>query len=165
MIIVVIDPSGNFKEGKGTTGMCVLDNGTPLFLEDIKASDFSSAEEYWNGIINKIRQYEPDQLVFEGYRLYNNKKIAASAQANSELETPQLIGAIKLYCHIKSIPYHIQFATEVKTRWSDHVLVKKGIIESRNGRFYFNGEMTNDHKRDALRHGLHYWRYNREHSN
>lgn len=158
--ILAFDPSGNFKEGKGTTGICLLDNGKPTQLWEIEASEFSCAEQYWNEHINNIRIVSPEVVVIEGYRLYNHKGMAASTQANSELETPQLIGLIKWNCWNRGIPLYVQYASEVKQRWKESVLVAKGYLEEKKGnRYYFNGSPTNSHKRDALKHALHYWRY------
>ena len=156
MIILAMDISGNFKEGKGTTGLCVLEDGKPLELAEIKARHFDKAESYWNMHIEAIKLAKPDVVVMEGYRLYNHRGMKAKTQANSELETPQLIGAIRLFCHKENIPLVIQYAHEVKSRWSDKVLQANRILDERN---HFKGLATNNHKRDALRHALHYWRY------
>lgn len=158
MKVLAIDVSGNFKEGKGTSGFCLLEDGEPESLVDLQAKVFASAEAYWNAHLKFIRYFKPKAIVMEGYRLYNHKGMKASSQANSELETPQLIGVIKHYCWENDIDLHIQYAAEVKSRWSDKVLVAKGVLEEGNK---FKGKATNNHKRDALRHALHYWRYNR----
>lgn len=160
MKVLAIDVSGNFKEGKGTSGLCYMDRGEIISLAELKASNFDVAEAYWDKHTEAIEVADPDVLVIEGYRLYNHRGMKASSQANSELETPQLIGALKLYCHKHNIPVVIQYAHEVKSRWSEKVLVAKGYLEAKNGnRYHFKGEPTNDHKRDALKHALHYWRY------
>lgn len=159
MIILAIDPSGNFKEGKGTSGLCLLKDKEIDTLWDIQARDYVKDVAYWHDHIYNIEKFHPDFVVIEGYRLYNHRGMAAASQANSELETSQLIGAIKLKCYEYSIPLHIQFASEVKSRWSDDVLVNTGTLERRGNRLYFNDRMTNDHQRDALRHALHFWRY------
>lgn len=47
--ILAIDPSGNFEEGKGTTGSCLFDaklNAVRCF-NDIHASEFDTKEHYW----------------------------------------------------------------------------------------------------------------------
>lgn len=160
MNILAIDVSGNFKEGKGTSGFCYMIDGKPQELFELKAKEYHSAESYWEAHIRFIKSKNIDHIVMEGYRLYNHKGMSASAQANSELETPQLIGAIKLWCYMDVTPLAIQFAPEVKQRWKENVLVAKKILEERpGGRYYFNGKATNDHKRDALKHALHFWRY------
>lgn len=83
-------------------------------------------------------------------------------QANSELETPQLIGILKLTCYQWKIPYNVQFASEVKTRWGEEVLVRLGILEQKGNRYYWNGQATNNHLRDSLKHCKHWWRYGYE---
>lgn len=157
--VLAIDVSGNFKEGKGTSGLCFMEDGEPIRLDEIKATDFDRAEKYWQEHVLNIIKSNPDVVVMEGYRLYNHKGMAASTQANSELETPQLIGVIKYVCHERNIPLVIQFASEIKSRWSEDVLVSSGILAKTSSMYYFNGKRTSTHKRDALKHALHYWRY------
>lgn len=159
MKILAIDPSGNFKEGKGTSGFCFIEDGKPFLLSELKADGFEYAEDYWISHLSLIKQYKPDAVVVEGYRLYNHKGMKASSQSNSELETVQLIGAIKVFCRENLIPLDIQYASEVKARWHEDVLVRQGYLEKKGNRYYFKGEITNTHKRDALKHGLHYVRY------
>ena len=156
MKILGIDPSGNFTEGKGTTGLCLLNDDVIVELEEVKAEKFSSVEEYWLEIKEWILSFYPDFVVMEGYRLYNHAGMAAETQANSTLETPQLIGVIRLLCHEFNIPLHIQYASEVKSRWSDKILQRKEYLDRKNK---WNGKSTNAHKRDALRHALHFRRY------
>jgi hypothetical protein len=154
--IMSIDVSGNFKEGRGTSGICNMIDGEVRSLIDIGAKDYNSAEEYWKAHRDFIEYMFPDYVVMEGFRLYGTK---ANEQINSEFETPQLIGIIKMVCYDLKIPLTIQFASEVKTRWSEDVLVAKGILELKNGLYLWNGQRTNAHKRDALRHALHFSRY------
>jgi hypothetical protein len=45
-----------------------------------------------------------------------------------------------------------------KQRHADDVLIKLGVIEKKGNKFYYKGELTNLHQRDALRHGLYYRR-------
>jgi hypothetical protein len=162
MKLLALDISGNFKEGKGTTGLCMMMDGEPKWLDDIKADDFSSAEEYWADHEELIQTECPDHIVIEGYKLYNHKGMAAKTQANSDLETPQLLGFLKMVCYRMSIPYTIQYASDVKTRWSEDVLVRLGILEQKGNKYYFNGKSTVTHHRDALKHALHWDRYKKE---
>lgn len=160
MRILSFDPSGNYgKEGMGTTGYAFMKDGIPEYLGEIKASNYESEVEYWAAHDDLILENLPDTIVCEGYRLYNHKGKSASMQANSELQTSQLIGAIKLVAYRMNIPIEIQYASEIKTRWSEDVLVRLGILEQKGNRYYFNGELTSTHKRDALKHALHYSRY------
>lgn len=159
MELIAIDPSGNYKEGFGTSGFAYFHEDELRRLEEIKAQNYASPESYWNAHVSLLECIRPSVIVMEGYKLYNHKGQAASKQANSELETPQLIGLIKWWCYRKQIPLHIQWASEVKTRWSDEILVRVGVLEKG---LKFKGKRTNAHKRDAIRHGLHYWRYKRK---
>lgn len=158
MRILAFDPSGNFEEGKGTTGWAFKTEGTSK-LGEIRAKDFKRVEEYWHEHLKIIRRWNPTHVVIEGYRLYNHRGQAASSQANSTLETPQLIGLIKYYCWVMGIELIVQYATQVKSRWSDKVLQNMGILDSKNR---FDGKVTNNHKRDALRHLLHFERYGKK---
>ena len=163
-LIVALDPSGNFTEGNGTTGLCML-RDKMAHVNDIHAGNFGRAEQYWQAhvaLLDSVKKEEPNmEVVMEGYRLYGHK---SDTQVNSTLETPQLIGVIRYWCYVNNVPLKIQFAVEVKNRWSDSVLEKKGIIEKVNGRrkLISSGQWLNNHKTDALRHALHYQRYGRE---
>lgn len=162
MSVLAIDVSGNFEEGKGTTGLAYFSFNTiekPTELNEIKASNFQTAEAYWSAHLDQINFYQPEFVVLEGYRLYHHKGMSASSQANSELETPQLIGCIRLFCYTHKIPLAIQSAAQVKSRWNDNVLSHLGILEKQGRSYTFNGERTNTHKRDAIRHGMHFIRY------
>lgn len=155
-LIIAVDPSGNHnseKEGMGITGLAVYDRGK-ITLHEIKAEDYATAVSYWDAVVQFIRKAE--YLVVEGYKLYNHAGMSAQTQSNSTLMTSQLIGAMKLEAHRYGIPITIQYAADVKTRWSDKVLQAKGILEPGNK---FDGKQTNNHKRDALRHLTHYRKY------
>lgn len=157
-IIIALDPSGNHAsegEGSGTTGVAIYRNGI-ITLDEIKASDYTKTEEYWHAILNLLVYTKPDYVVFEGYKLYNHKGMSAQTQSYSTLMTSQLIGAIRATCYNHFIKTDIQYATDVKSRWADHVLQYKGYLDEKN---YFNGKPTNAHKRDALRHLLHFMKY------
>jgi hypothetical protein len=165
MKLIALDPSGNWgKEGMGVTGICIMEDGVVKELTDIKAKDYPSEVEYWMAHVEFIFKNKPDQICFEGYKLYHHKGMAAKTQANSELQTSQLIGILKYTCHVMKIPYTVTFASEVKTRWSEDVLVRLGILTTNENksRLFFNGELTSTHRRDALKHALHWDRYKKE---
>jgi hypothetical protein len=157
------DPSGNYEEGKGTTGYTLVENGRIIKLGEIKASESGSAEEYWNKHLILINEFAPAQVVFEGYRLYHHKGMNASKQANSVLETPQLIGVLRWYCSSIRLPYTIQYATDVKKRWSEEILVSKGLLNqltnNRGISYLFGTEVTSPHMRDSLKHMCHFMKY------
>lgn len=159
MKILAFDPSGNFEEGKGTTGACLMNKGEVKALGEIEAKENLSAEAYWTRHTTLIALNNPDHVVIEGFRLYLNK---AKDQVSSQFETSQLIGALRHYCYLLKIPLTIQYASEVKGRWNDDVLVNLGILEQRGKLLYWNGRKTNTHQRDALRHALHFERYKKE---
>lgn len=167
-VIIALDPSGNFTEGNGTTGICIITEAIyqlkppKILVSDIHAGNYKTAEEYWDEHIiflnSCLHKHMSIEVVMEGYRLYGHK---SDTQINSTLETPQLIGVIKYWCYVNKVPLKIQFATDVKKRWSDSVLEKTGVIEiiNRRRKLISSGQWLNNHKTDALRHALHYQRY------
>lgn len=160
--ILALDISGNHPsladEGKGTTG-CAFSNNGKEQLFDVSATDFKTVEEYWFYIGMMFENLKPDYVVIEGYRLYNHKGKSASIQSQSVMPTSQLLGYLRMNLWFKGIPMTLQYAADVKTRWSDDVLVNLELFERRGNNIYFNGERTNAHKRDAYRHLKHFERY------
>lgn len=156
--IVSLDPSGNYTEGKGTTGIATIITGSVPHVSQLSADDYSSPEAYWNAHLKILKP--ATEIVMEGFKLYAHKK---NEQTNSQFETPQLIGVIRHWAFANGVKLHIQYASEVKTRWADEVLMKKGIIYRKEGYRFVTAtdERLNNHKTDALRHLLHYVRYNR----
>ena len=158
--IFALDPSGNFTEGKGTTGWAILlSDRTILECGFIAASSYNTINEYWDAHLELIEsilsKYDSVGVVIEDYLLYGNK---AKSQINSRMETPKLIGILQQHLWTKGIPYCMQPAAEVKTRWADEVLVAKGFIEKKkNGVTSVpNVGTICRHEKDAIRHGLHF---------
>lgn len=156
---LALDPSGNFTEGKGTTGWVFGVDSYVISAGQIYAAECQSQMDYWRKIIELIGSYHQRNskhefhVVIEDYRLYAS---ASEAQINSNLETPQLIGAIKFFCYVNEIPFHMQMAAEVKVRWSDEVLKNTGLIQD-SGRVKTIGKVElQHHSMDALRHFLHF---------
>ena len=164
-MILCFDPSGNFseKEGSGVTGWALFQDNDLVEFGDIKACDFDNIEEYWSAHTNlmwdKVRSVTfTHNIVCESYRLQPGK---AKQQSWSSLETPQLIGAMRMYNHLEEMLQH-NFVLQdpaIKARFSDEVLVELGIAEKIGKYYYILGRMTNLHERDAIRHGLYYLRY------
>lgn len=157
--ILGIDPSGAFTEGKGTTGLCLIDADTMniIYAEDITARTFDCKENYWDHHLKTIQRFliskRKDRrkntiIVMEDYILYGNK---AMAQINSRMETPKLIGIIQHWCFQNEVDYTMQLASEVKSRWNDEILEYKGFIKKKSTRYNYN-----DHIRDSIRHAVHY---------
>lgn len=155
MKVLVFDPSGNHKEGNGTTGWAMFLNGALLGFGEIKAADFKEPEAYWFEHDKLITKLRPDVVVYETYALQAGR---AMQQSWSHLETPQLIGTIRMSCWAKGIKCVGQ-SPSIKPRFSDQVLVNIGVAEKRPGGHYIKGERTSMHIRDAIRHGLYYIRY------
>ena len=158
--ILALDPSGNYNEGSGTTGWVLFDNETDKICKfgAIKAGMYSNQMDYWDAhiaLLDGLASYEPD-IVMEDYLLYANK---SQSQINSRFETPQLIGVIKYEAYKRGNPVHIQTAMQVKTRWTDEILAKKGYMNVEGTRAYIGSQPIVCHIRDAVRHAVHFKTY------
>ena len=157
MLIMAIDPSGSYYEGKGTTGWALFESETRTLLDygNIKAVDFKTVNDYYKAVSTLIKPGM--QVVIEEYLLYASK---AKQQINSKMETSKLIGYLQMHCYTHNVPYTMQLAGEVVKRWADYILVHKGIVKQGNNRlkniYYALGRLTNEHERDAMRHAMHY---------
>lgn len=159
--VLALDPSGNYKEGQGITGWCLFDNETDKIIKFgvIKASDYSCQFQYWDAhvkLIDGLSGFHPD-IVIEDYLLYGNR---AENQINSRLETPQLIGIIKYESYKRGLFIYIQTAMQVKTRWSDDLLARKGYMVKKGNRYELGGTILVSHIKDSIRHAVHYKTYN-----
>lgn len=170
-LIIGIDPSGNFEEGKGTTGIgYIRADDSEVKLIDVDARNYKSQLEYWTVIIASLKGFltiDSDcVVVLEDYLLYGSK---ANQQINSRLETPQLIGVIKYICHKNNVPVVLQRAVDVKKRWADHILEHEGYIhrvsattsyEHCHGKSGYaltgSDKRLSSHSLDTLRHMVHY---------
>jgi hypothetical protein len=153
--LLSFDPSGNFLEGKGTTGYALFRNGHLDWFGDIKSTKYESKMKYWDAHIALIEKEYPDIVLIESYKLFEHK---AKSQSWSELETPQMIGVMIYHCWRYGIPYVFQDPSQ-KQGVKDERLEKLGYLEKRNGNYYVEGQLTNLHMRDAIRHGIYYYRY------
>jgi hypothetical protein len=159
MKILAIDPSGNFNEGKGTTGWCLLDENCKLIsVGQLMASECNSKEEHWMEHLDLIKHLAPDYIVVEDYLLYANK---SQSQINSRFETSRLIGAIELYCWTNNIPLRFQKASDVKQRFTDERLVQGNYISKSSScsRYFAAGVLATGHIRDAIRHGVYFVKF------
>lgn len=159
--VLALDPSGNFHEGKGTTGWVLMQLPNKLVARGcIYAADYKTAEEYWNKHIELLdynfkRHKKNLMVIIEDYILYQNRAIN---QINSQIETCRLIGLLQWFCWSHRQAYILENAATVKTRWSDRVLLEKGIVTITNRKYVHqrSGLEMNEHSRDALRHALHF---------
>ena len=67
------------------------------------------------------------------------------------METSKLIGIIQLWCYNHNIPYAMQLAATVKSRWTDEILHYKGYLKKSGLRY-----TVCEHTRDSMRHAVHY---------
>lgn len=159
MKVLAFDPSGNYgKEGMGTSGFANSLDGYITKWGDIKSTDYDCRQAYWQAHEDLILQTYPDILVVESYRLFGHK---SKQQTGSSLETPQLIGYMEMVAYKFKIPFILQDPS-IKTRFADDVMLKLGMLEKKGNKFYFKGELTNMHMRDAIRHNLYYNRYGKK---
>lgn len=161
--ILALDPSGNYNEGKGTTGWCLYDSETKRIAKFgvIKATKYESMLAYWEAhlkLIDDLTGYDLT-VVIEDYLLYSNR---ADSQISSRFETPKLIGMLQYELWIRGIKVVFQTAALVKNRWNDKILVYKELVEYRNNAYYISGIKLSDHSRDAIRHAVHYATFRKE---
>lgn len=185
--VVGIDPSGNYKEGNGTTGIAVFDKeaNKVIALREVCNHDYTSWEAAFSNTENKIWDllefHMPEEsnrfntaFVIEDYLLYGSK---ANSQINSYLETPRLIGYLGVSLWEYGMPVAYQKAVDVKKRWSDEILEHhKYIVRTGNNKTYehchgtspfsveLDGEMVQlkSHHLDAIRHAVHYAHFGKE---
>lgn len=160
--VLAIDPSGAFREGKGTTGWCFMDTAYKEVIKcgSIYATDYPKDVSYWAAHIELLEEYKRTYgaaniaVVMEDYLLYAGK---TQSQINSRFETSQLIGILKYTCHLLHLMLYMQTASEVVTRWNNKVLIHKCMIKPCGKQFTLgDGTRTNRHELDALRHALHF---------
>lgn len=160
--ILAFDPSGNFNEGKGTTGWVLMNAKEELLARGyISAEDYHCAEEYWNAHLDLIRHNHKKYgsnliVVIEDYILYRNR---SQNQTNSKMETCRLIGVMQYVCWKLKQDYSMQLAATVKDRWSDELLLREHIIYRHRSNLIHtdsNLSLGLGHTRDAFRHALHF---------
>ena len=158
MKLLVFDPSGNFYEGKGTSGWAYYFEEKLTSVGQITAKNTDSRFKYWKAHIDLINALQPDLVVIENYTLY---AFAKDAQIGSEFETSQLIGVLKFYLDSIEMPWRLQHA-KVKNRYTNKILLHKKIItqESENSRYYAVGIPISGHILDAIRHAEFFINFN-----
>lgn len=158
--VLGVDPSGNFNEGKGTTGFCLYNAEKDYIIEtkSILAENYKTQHDYWHTVlmyvIKTAYKYKSVIVVIEDYMLYATK---ASSQINSKMETPKLIGILEYYCEECEIPTVLQPAHMVKNRWTNDILLHKGyIIQTGRQLRTPKHKLIDRHATDAIRHAVHY---------
>ncbi|CAB4143896.1 hypothetical protein UFOVP453_8 [uncultured Caudovirales phage] len=124
----------------------------------INAADCGSLEGYFSEHETLLVMKKPNIVVCESFRLFAHKQ---KAQTWSQMETPQLIGYLRMMCWKRHIKVVFQNPQD-KIRVADPILEKMGVLEKRGKNYYCNGKPTNLHIRDAIRHGVYFNRYQKE---
>ena len=156
MIVLAIDPSGNFPGG--TTAFCQFDTEAKTYRTCmVRAKDYNTQLEYWNAVTDCMIASASDHIVCEDFILYAHK---ATAQSWSSLDTARLVGVLEYMAHIEELPFSLQRAVEVMKRWADDQLIHAGYLKRVGKR---RANITTDseqflveHEIDALRHAVHY---------
>ena len=163
MKYIFVDPSGSFNEGKGHTGIAVIEDNdwNTLEYKSIAAKDYSNRHSYWWAIMEAIGEIgEPDEItvVIESFMIRSQGFLMGKMP-----ETIQFIGALEFILEECDIPYSLQTPTQAKSRFKDDDLPKyiPGFEKRPNGRYYLNGKQVNDHIRDALKHLLYFMKYHK----
>ena len=170
--VIGCDPSGNFAEGKGHTGLCVLDREQDkvLWTGYTWAKKFDTWQQYYSATWSTIRMLfekygqEDCILSIEDYRLYAHK---ATAQYSSLLETPRIIGFILMMCWYHKYPHKIRCASPAKRRCPEEKLEEWGYIYKK-GRSWYNtatDKRVVSHELDSIKHAVYCSRFELEEKN
>ena len=157
MIITAIDPSGNFDEGKGTTGIIVAkwNKGqkwpTIEKLVSIKAIKYKSKQAYYNDILYFIPF--SNVVVIEDFTLRPN---VAKSLKGSILETVRLIAILETKCREFGLKCILQQAAHAKAKWTNKLLLNHKLIKKHGNGFMINEKKIDKHILDALRHLLYF---------
>lgn len=149
-LVLSLDPSGNFIDGKGHTGLVlaeVYDDFTfkVTFKDTIRAAKFDTRIEYWRAHMDALDP-ELDLVVMEDFMLYPHIN-----QGFSYMETPRILGVLEMQADLFDIPVVFQRAANIAA-WNEEVLINRGILEKKKGRYWHEGKIYNDHERSALKH-------------
>lgn len=163
MKYIFIDPSGNFEDGKGHTGIATMidDDWSTLKVTSLAAKNYKTRLDYWKAIITVVQTlivvaHNNATVIIESFQIRTNGFLIGKMP-----ETIMLIGAIVWELEQVDIPYKFQTPTQAKSRFKDESLPRyiPNLELRANKRYYLNGKMINDHVRDALKHLLYFKRY------
>lgn len=164
-MILAIDPSGNFKDGKGITGFFGREKNLVVY-GSVKAKEYKTKEEYYKAIARLLKCYHIRILVIEDFTLYEQ---TAQSFTNQSLETSELIGFIENTAIEHKIKVVRQKASLIKYSLTKPEVLKSIINNERNTNFldyktskdgkilwYYNLTRINNHTIDAMRHYAYY---------
>lgn len=162
-IVLAIDPSGNFDEGKGHTGLAwSFGDWDAVIVRSVNAKAYKRRVDYWEAVVKYIKDLAEKHSVANNIHVVIEKYVTRSNgfTTGKVSETAMLIGVLTYVCELNNIPYTMQTPSQVKTRYSDDALCKLfTYMESKGNRYYLGDHCTNDHERDALRHLAFYKNY------
>ena len=165
MNYIFVDPSGSFNEGKGHTGIAVIEDNdwSTLKYKSIAAKDYENRHQYWTAIMEEIVSHIDEEseakVIIESFMIRTQGFLMGKMP-----ETIQFIGALEFILEECEVPYSLQTPTQAKSRFKDDDLPKyiPGFEKRINGRYYLNGKQVNDHIRDALKHLLYFIKYRKD---
>lgn len=169
-MILAIDPSGNFKNGKGQTGYFGVTQNVEkqnFFIAGaVRAKDYDTKEDYYNDIILIIKSNPIKTLIVEDFILYES---SAHSMINQNLETSELIGIIEQTAKSLGIEVVRQRANLIKFSLKNEKVVKSIINTQAKEEFLITKRSTdgkvlwsikdtriNNHIVDAIRHYAYY---------
>ena len=164
MKYIVLDPSGNFEDGKGHTGIAILqgDDWDTLRTVSIYAKNYATRHDYWRAVVDTVLDVCPvggpvPLVIMESFTIRSNGYMIGKMP-----ETIRLIGCLEYVLDRISVPYVFQMPSQAKSRFNDHSLtvhIPALKYNAATNRYYLNGKVCNDHVRDALKHLLYFKRY------
>ena len=162
-IVLAIDPSGNFEEGKGHTGLAwSFGDWDNVVVKSINAKDYKKRIDYWKAVVHYVEDLAGKASPLNKVHVVIEKYVTRSNgfTTGKVSETAMLIGVLIYTCEIHGIPYTMQSPSQAKVRYSDDLLCSYfSKMDKKGNRYYFDGKCTNDHERDALRHLAFYKNY------
>lgn len=124
-----------------TTGWCLFEDGHLTKWGQVDDC-YDDKNINVKGLTDLFNELQPDFILYEDYRVYNNK---LDRHSFSPVMTVRLLGVIETYCQMNNIPTHKQMATTAKNFCTDAKLEQWG--------FWQRGMR---HARDAIRHGCYF---------
>lgn len=163
MNIMGIDPSGVEQNNIGHIGVYVLSTGEQEILNHQTFFFTLEKQEDLNNFFitlpKILKEFQIEKVVIEDFVNYPGKQGAFRFKTNI---TSEVIGGLKVLLQNLNLPFKMQTATQVKTRWSDSILMKYNIIEKRSNRWFLKNSKQErpltKHERDAIRHAVHFFK-------
>lgn len=149
-LLISIDPGDKY------VGIFIYAPNKCAFLQLELKPNMLENMSYVMETLDKIREDNKDCtnkiLLVENFINYIHKQ---SITCYNENKTSQMIGYLKQYAVRYNLEYKTQNASEAKY-WSNDRLIRLGLIQEKNGRFYLFNKAIPKHTRDAYRHFICY---------